>query len=80
MKKITKEEASSLLLRKGRSSTVRTALLHLQPGEILMVDKKEWNQKNGPGQTCTRITKSYGMKFKVNSIADGSGWVIERTM
>ncbi len=57
---------------------VRTAVLHLKPGEILMIERKDWNQKNGPGQMCTRLTKSTGMKFKLNAIADGSGWVVER--
>ena len=78
MRKLTKEEAAKLVLRKGSSTAVRTAVLHLQPGEILMIEKSDWNQQNGPGQMCTRITQSSGQEYKVNAVADGSGWVVER--
>ncbi len=78
MKKLTREEADKLILRKGSSSAVRTAVLHLQPGEILMIEKHDWNQKNGPGQMLTRLGKSTGMVFNLNALADGRGWVVER--
>jgi hypothetical protein len=78
MRKLTREEADKLMLRKGSSSAVRTAVLHLQPGEILMIEKHDWKQKNGPGQMCSRITKSTGMIFTVSALASGEGWVVER--
>jgi hypothetical protein len=57
MRKITKEEAKSFTVKKGNSSAVRTALLHLQPGEILLIEKKDWKPKDGPGQMVGRVTK-----------------------
>ena len=78
MKKLTKEEAAKLVLRKGSSTAVRTAVVHLQVGEILMIEKTDWKQKNGPGQMCSRIKRSTGMEFLVNAVADGSGWIVER--
>lgn len=78
MKKLTREEADKLILRKGSSSAVRTAVVHLAVGEILMIERKDWNQKNGPGQMCSRITASTGMEFKLNALASGEGWIVER--
>ena len=78
MKKLTKEEAGKLVLRKGSSSPVRTGVVHLKVGEILLIEKTDWNQKNGPGQMCSRITKASGKEFSINAVADGSGWIVER--
>jgi hypothetical protein len=78
MRKITKEEAAGLVIRKGSSSVVRTAVMNLKPGEILLVEKKDWNQKNGPGQMLTRLRKSTGVDCKVSVLANGGGWIIER--
>jgi len=78
MRKLTKEEAEKLVPKKGSSSVVRTAVMHLGVGEILLIDKSDWTQKTGPGQMLTRLSKSSGMVFNLNALADGSGWVVER--
>lgn len=80
MKKLTKEDAAKLLLRKGTSSPVRTAVVQMQVGEILLIEKADWSQRNGPGQMCSRITKRTGQEYKLNAVADGSGWVVERKL
>lgn len=78
MKKITKEEAGKLILKRGSSTPVRTAIMHLGLGEILQIDPQEWTQSKGPGQMLTRLTKRTGMEFKLNAIADAKGWIVER--
>lgn len=78
MRKLTKEEAEKLVLKKGSSSVVRTAVMHMTVGEILLVNKTDWTQQTGPGQMLTRLGKSTGMVFNLNALADGSGWVVER--
>jgi hypothetical protein len=78
MKKITKEEAGKFMLRKGSSSPVRTAVANMHVGDVLLIEKQDWKQQNGPGQMLTRVKKSTGMEFKLNSIATGEGWIVER--
>lgn len=67
-----------MLLRVGSRSLPRTMLMSLKVGEILLIGKADWNQQNGPGSMCGKITRKYGHKFRVDTIADGSGWVVER--
>jgi hypothetical protein len=53
-------------------------IMNLEPGEILLIERKDWRQKNGPGMMCGVITRKYGRKFKVDTLVDGSGWLVER--
>lgn len=78
MKKLTKEEAGNFILKKGSSSVVRTAVMNMKLGEILLIEKKDWKPINGPGQMLTRVRKKTGMEFKLNAIASGEGWIVER--
>ena len=78
MKKLTKEEASKLILKKGSSTPVRTAIMHMAVGEILQIERQEWTQSKGPGQMLTRLSKRTGMEFKLNTIANDGGWIVER--
>lgn len=78
MRKISKEEAGMFTIKRGTSSVVRTAVMHLKPGEILFVGKKDWKQKNGLGQMLTRLKKRTGMEFRCDIIASGEGWLVER--
>jgi hypothetical protein len=78
MKKITKEEAATIVTMKGKSSAIRTAILQLQPGEILQIDKADWKQINGPQQLCTRIEKGSGIKLSLTRFANKMGWLVER--
>ena len=78
MKKLTKEEAAKLSFKLGTSTVVRTVVMHLDLEEILLIEKKDWTQKNGPGQMLTRITEKTNRKFSMKTLADDSGWVVER--
>ncbi len=78
MKKLTKEEAAKLAFKLGTSTVVRTVVMHLNVGEILLIEKGEWKQKNGPGQMLTRITEKTNRKFSLKTLADDNGWIVER--
>ncbi len=79
MKKLTKEEVEKLVVRKGKSTPVRTGVMHLQPGEFLLIEKSDWNQQNGPGQMLSRLAKKTGMEFKLQTVDSGNGgWIVER--
>ena len=78
MRKITREEAGSFTIKRGSSTAVRTAVMNMKLGEILLVEKKDWKQKNGPGQMLTRVKKRTGMEFRCDIIASGEGWIVER--
>ncbi len=78
MKKITKEEAAKLQTKLGSSTVVRTAVVHLQVGEILLIEKGDWTQKKGPGQMLQRVTERTKQKYTCSALADGSGWLVER--
>jgi hypothetical protein len=67
-----------MLTRVSNSTFVRTMIMNLEPGEILLIERKDWRQKNGPGMMCGVITRKYGRKFKVDTLVDGSGWLVER--
>ncbi len=78
MKKLTKEEAATFEFKLGTSTVVRTAVMHLNAGEILLIERREWGQKNGPRQMLTRITEKTNRKFSLKALADDSGWIVER--
>ena len=79
MKKLTKEEAEKIMLKgSGRSSPVMSMLQGMKAGEILFVERIDWNWKRGPGILCKRLENTRGMKFTCKKALDGSGWVIER--
>ncbi len=79
MKIISKEEAGAMLVRKGSASILRTRLEAMKPGEVMLLERKDWHQKkNPPTVMCTQIRKRTGATFVVNVLASGEGWLIER--
>ncbi len=80
MKKLTKEEASKLRLRPdNRGSVARGILLAMQPGEVILLEPKDWTRKTQPPSTyCLKLGRKTGMQWKCAVAMDGSGWVIER--
>jgi hypothetical protein len=78
MKKISKEEAAQLQTKLGSSTVVRTEVVHMKTGEILQIGKGDWNQVKGPGQMLQGVTKKTGQKYVLKTLADGSGWLVER--
>jgi len=78
MRKLTKEEVAQLHIVKGRSTPVRTEVLKLKAGEFLEVKKGEWIQKNSPIQMLQTLEKRFKHKYEMHTLADKTGWVIER--
>jgi hypothetical protein len=78
MRKITTEEAKKFTIQRGLSSAVRTAVMALEPGEILLIEKKDWKPINTPGQMLTRVMKKTGRQFKLEKIVGGGGWLVTR--
>lgn len=80
MKKLTKEEAK--LLPKGPTgyySPIRAYLLAMEPGEIILLEKKDWTRKTQtPFTYCNWLSKRTGKGWKCERLIDKSGWVIER--
>ena len=78
MRKITKQEAAQMVVTRGKASAVRTAIAHLKPGEVLLIETADWHQKAGPGQMLKRLQQSSGITYRLSKIANGSGWLVER--
>ena len=78
MKKITKEEAAKLQRKLGSSTLVRTEVTFMKVGEILVIERKDWTQKKGPGQMIQRVTEKTKQKYMLKTLADESGWLVER--
>jgi hypothetical protein len=79
MKKISKEEAESLIVSPhGYGMPVRKAILTLKPGEYLVVERKDWTWKTqSPITYVNRMSKKIKKrKFECKQIADGSGWLV----
>ncbi|MCB0755874.1 MAG: hypothetical protein H6603_07110 [Flavobacteriales bacterium] len=80
MKKLSKEEAASIATKPpGRSSVVRSYLLGMEVGDIILLEKKDWKQrKRKPSTYCRELERKSGRQWKCETALDGSGWVIER--
>ena len=56
------------------------ALESLLPGECLRIDKADWkSREKSPAYIVRRVTERTGMRFTLLKIADGTGWLAERT-
>ncbi len=80
MKKLTREEADAIpVFPHGKKTWLRATLLNMQPGEIILIERKEWTWKNQPLSTyCRRLEKLSNVKFDCKEAVDGSGWVVKR--
>ncbi len=80
MKKLTEEEVNALMTKPiGRVSHVRVQLLHLQPGEYLLIEKKDWTWTTAtPSVMCRRLERRSTLKYDCKRVSDGSGWVVKR--
>ncbi|MEO8151159.1 MAG: hypothetical protein ABI723_26240 [Bacteroidia bacterium] len=79
MKIIEKSEFDQLITKgRGRTTPIRSALLTLQPGQAVVIHKKDWKVKYTPFSIATQIERKHGVTFKKVSLADGSGWAIQR--
>ena len=78
--KLTKEEANRIDTRpSGRGSIVRTHLLNMDVGDIILLEPKDWKWKSRrPSTYCRRLERKTDRQWKCDTALDGSGWVIER--
>jgi hypothetical protein len=80
MRKLTEEEANSIPSRKaGKQSVARMALMNMEIGEIILLEKSDWKEKkNQPFDLIGRLRREKHRDFTCNIILDGSGWIIKR--
>ena len=80
MKKLTKEEAANRpVVKRGRRTRVHMHMLHLKPGEILIVDKgADWIGKNPPYRLVSRFAKKRGWKMTWGESLDEKSFEITR--
>jgi hypothetical protein len=79
-KKITREEAEKIPLQPfGKKHPVRILIEELKPGELLRIDRQDFNWKrHTPNYFCNQIAKRGKAKFKMLKIKTKTGWVVER--
>jgi hypothetical protein len=79
MKKISQDEFESLPIRgKGRSGHVFNTIINLQPGEAVLIEKKDWSRKASPSSLVRYIEKTQRMKFDFGAVHGGEGWAVRR--
>ena len=79
MKKLSSGEYDELPLKgKGRSSAVYNSIINLKPGEALLIEKKDWKRKAGPGTLVRYIEKTQRMKFSCSAVDGNQGWAVKR--
>jgi hypothetical protein len=80
MRKLTREEANKTPWKPdGKSSYARTVLMMMKKGDIILLEPKDWTQKTRtPGTYCLQLGRKTGGKWTCRTVADGSGWMIER--
>lgn len=79
MKKLSPTEFNDLPLKgKGRSSALYNSIVNLKVGEALLIEKKDWKRKAGPGTLVRYIEKTQRMRFSCGAIDDDKGWAVKR--
>ncbi len=80
MKKLTREEADRIEVRPdARTSFANNIFINMKPGDIILLEPKDWKQKNrAPSTFLRRYERKSGKKFTSTKPLDGSGWIIER--
>jgi len=63
----------------GKSSYARAVLMGMGVGDIIILEPKDWTQKTRkPGTYCLRLGRKTGRQWTCRTVADGSGWMVER--
>ena len=80
MRKLTEIEAKAIPSKSvGKQSLARQAMLSLDVGEIMFLERREWKQKkNSPMEQIRRMRKAFKMDFTCDTALDGTGWIIKR--
>ncbi len=79
MQKLSNEEFDQLPIKgKGRSSHVFNSIINLKIGEAVLIEKKDWKRKAGPGTLVRYIEKTHNMKFTCGAVEGDKGWAVKR--
>jgi hypothetical protein len=84
MKYITKRDVEKLDLTKKRGqhpeNPVVTIAMKLKIGEFLLVEKKDWKIKSYINQALrdSSPARKVRAKFKVKTLSNNTGWIVER--
>jgi len=80
LKKLTRSEYDARPLG-GSSSATKffDVLFSLNPDEACEIPRADWGDRSYPPTAIARyIEKKYKRTFKINRLADGTGWVMLR--
>lgn len=81
MKKLTREDLEKMQLKpSGRVGYLRSVIVNMKPGDIILIEPKDWKWKDKwPDTLCKRIEQKHkGMKLSTSRALDNSGWVVIR--
>lgn len=81
MKKITPEEKATFVTRPmQKQGIVRTMLMNMKQGEIMLIESHEWKWKSAtPAYLCRRVEEKTKWKFVCEkALQPKSGWLITR--
>jgi len=80
MKILTAEEVkATAVMGKSHNSDIRSNLVKLMPGEALVITRgTDWKRKSPPFRIVNYFAKKSGRKFLNRTLADGTGWLIQR--
>jgi len=80
MKIADPEEYSKARKRiEGNWSPVTIAIINLQVGQHLLIEKSDWHRKKAPFDLVRLIKKKTGHTYLVESLLDNTGWFVTRT-
>ena len=79
MKKLNAEEAKEIFpLKKGKYTWLYKALMTLEIGEAIIIEKDDWKGKSTPYRIIRRAAKKFNRKFDYGRHPKGSGWLVKR--
>ena len=80
IKKLSPEELAKKACRPAsKKHPVRIAIEALQPKEAIEIPRKDFAWKGAtPQRLCNQIQKKSNKRFKVSTLLDNSGWIVER--
>ncbi len=82
MKQLTEEEKAQYVTRPMRKQgIVRTMLLNMKVGDIMLIESAEWKWTSAtPAFLCRRIEAKTTRKFECEkALQPKTGWIIVRT-
>lgn len=82
MKKLNRKEyIETFILTRGKRSLnahIIQELWRLKKGEALYIAKEDWKWKANPVNCVAQITANTGGRYRSQTLADKSGWMVIR--